>query len=205
MSFKEVYQLFSEKYPNIRIGFSKFAELHPKECVFAGASGTHCVCVCTIHQNVKLMIVRSHMDDLQLEDELETPIKNYKHALAKIQCNPFLPACPLGECKNCPGVAMLKEWLFQFFEIKEGEEIEYKQWTTTDRSQLQTFIQSTDEFIERFLGSLKTLSRQDFIAQEQAKHLDWKKSNISDGEFLVIGDFSENYAFIIQDAAQGYH
>ena len=42
---KEVYQLFSEKYPNIRIEFSKFTELHPKECVFAGASGTHCVCM----------------------------------------------------------------------------------------------------------------------------------------------------------------
>ena len=33
------------------------------------------------------MIVGSLMDDLQLEDELETPIKNYKYALAKIQCN----------------------------------------------------------------------------------------------------------------------
>ena len=54
------------------------------------------------------MIVRSHMDDLQLEDELETPIKNYKHALAKIQSNPFLIACPLGECKNCLGVANAK-------------------------------------------------------------------------------------------------
>ena len=145
---------FSEKYPNIRTGFSKFAELHLKECVFAGASGTHCVCVCTLHQNVKLMMVGSHMDDLQLEDELETPIKNYKHALAKIQCNPFLPACPLGECKNCPGIAMLKEWLLQCFEIKGVEEIEYKQWATSDKSQLQTFIRSTDEF-ERFLGSLK--------------------------------------------------
>ena len=41
--------------------------------------------------------------------------------------------------------------------------------------------------------------------QEQAKYLDWKKSNLSDREFLVIGDFSENYAFIRQDAAQGYH
>ena len=115
------------------------------------------------------------------------------------------PTCPLGECKNCPGVAMLKEWLLQCFKIKGVEEIEYKQWTTTDRSQLQTFIQSTDEFIERFLGSLKTLTRHDFIAQEQAKYLDWKKSNLSDREFLVIGDFSENYAFIRQDAAQGYH
>ena len=42
-NLKEVFQLFSEKNPNIRIGFSKFAELRPKECVFAGASGTHCV------------------------------------------------------------------------------------------------------------------------------------------------------------------
>ena len=50
-------------------------------------------------------------------------------------------------------------------------------------------MQSTDEFIERFLGSLKTLTRHDFIAQEQAKYLDWKKSNLSDGELLVIGDF----------------
>ena len=47
------------------------------------------------------MMVGSHMDDLQLEDELKTPIKNYKHALAKIQCNPFLPGCSLDECKNC--------------------------------------------------------------------------------------------------------
>ena len=100
--------------------------------------------------------------------------------MAKIQCNPFLPAYPLGECKNCPGVAMLKEWLFHSFEIKGVEEIEYKQWTTTDRSQLQSLIQSTDEFVERFLDSLKTLTRHDFIAQEQAKYLDWKKSNLAD-------------------------
>ena len=52
---------------------------------------------------------------------------------------------------------------------------------------------------------MKTLTRHDFIAQKQAKYLDWKKSNLSDGEFLVIGNFSENYAFIIQDAAQRYH
>ena len=36
--------------------FSKFAEFRPKECVLPGSSGTHSVCVCTKHQNVKLMI-----------------------------------------------------------------------------------------------------------------------------------------------------
>ena len=41
----------------MKIGFSKFAELRPRYCVLAGASGTHSVCICTIHQNVKLMIL----------------------------------------------------------------------------------------------------------------------------------------------------
>ena len=47
----------------MKIGFSKFAELRPKECVIAGSSGTHSVCVCTTHQNVKLMMVGTHMED----------------------------------------------------------------------------------------------------------------------------------------------
>ena len=45
----ELHQRFKTKYPQQRIGFSKFAELRPKHCILAGASGTHIVCVCTIH------------------------------------------------------------------------------------------------------------------------------------------------------------
>ena len=55
-NLKELFQSFKLKYPDCKVGFSKFAELRPKECVLAGASGTHTVCVCIIHQNVKLMI-----------------------------------------------------------------------------------------------------------------------------------------------------
>ena len=51
-NLREVYREFKESYPDRKIGFSKFAELRPKHCVLAGASGTHSVCVCTIHQNV---------------------------------------------------------------------------------------------------------------------------------------------------------
>jgi len=53
-NLKEAYQRFKEKHPMEKIGFSKFADLCPKHCVLAGASGTHAVCVCTIHQNIKL-------------------------------------------------------------------------------------------------------------------------------------------------------
>ena len=55
-NLREAYQMFKEKFPHTIIGFSKFAQLHPKHCVLAGASGTYAVCVCTIHQNVELMM-----------------------------------------------------------------------------------------------------------------------------------------------------
>ena len=46
-NLRELYRMFKDKYPNESIGFFKFAELRPKHCVLAGASGTHSVCICT--------------------------------------------------------------------------------------------------------------------------------------------------------------
>ena len=45
-----------QQHPGSKVGLSKIAKLGPKECVLAGATGTHSVCVCTIHKNVKLMM-----------------------------------------------------------------------------------------------------------------------------------------------------
>ena len=54
-NLREVHREFKERFPDCKVGFSKFAEPRPKHCVLAGVSGTHSVCVYAIHQNVKLM------------------------------------------------------------------------------------------------------------------------------------------------------
>ena len=54
--------------PQQCIGFSKFAELRPKHCILAGASDMHSVCVCTIHQNVKLMLLGARLHELNFAD-----------------------------------------------------------------------------------------------------------------------------------------
>lgn len=54
---KELHEFFRLRNPDMKIGFSSFASLLPKHCVLAGASGTHTVCVCSIHQNVKFMMI----------------------------------------------------------------------------------------------------------------------------------------------------
>ena len=56
-TLKELYSLFKKDHSNIDIGFSTFAKFRPKCCLLAGSSETHSVCVCSIHQNVKLLII----------------------------------------------------------------------------------------------------------------------------------------------------
>ena len=53
-NLNELYANFKSKCISTSTGFSQFCELQPKWCVLAGSSGTHSVCVCTYHQNMKL-------------------------------------------------------------------------------------------------------------------------------------------------------
>lgn len=97
-NLKEVYSCFKEKYPDLKIGFSKFAELRPKECVFAGSSGTHVICVCKKYENTKLLIEASNLDKLTANDEKLQFLTSYKTMLSAMICNLSTSSCCLGLC-----------------------------------------------------------------------------------------------------------
>lgn len=63
-NLREIYSRLKEMDPELRIGFSSFAALRPKHCVFADDSGAHTTCVCSLHQNMKLMILGNSPYDL---------------------------------------------------------------------------------------------------------------------------------------------
>lgn len=50
----EIYAAFKEQHSDIKIGFSKFAEYRPQQCILVGPKGTHTGCVCQIHQKRKI-------------------------------------------------------------------------------------------------------------------------------------------------------
>lgn len=56
-TLRELYHTFKQRHPDEEVGFSKFYSLKPYECVYVNSSGTHTECVCTYHQNAKLMIL----------------------------------------------------------------------------------------------------------------------------------------------------
>lgn len=140
--------------------FFGIASLRPKYCVLEGTSGTHSVCVCSIHENVKLLIDGANSKSITADSE--RPLKNYKDCLDCMVCHEKTSKCFLSLCDRCPGVTNVIEQLEESFEQKYIENITYKQWVTTERTSLQTLISSADEFVEVLSNGLCKLLIQSF-------------------------------------------
>ena len=202
-NLRELHRLFKDRHPEVKVGFSKFSELRPPHCVLAGASGTHSVCVCTIHQNVKLLFESIKLSDLETSDSL--CVRSYQHCIAQSICNPPMPSCYFGKCKQCPGHSSVQTLLQKLLDENMIDNVTFKQWVSVDRSTLETFTKTADDFVEYFCDKLLALIPHSFVAAQQSSYFSECKSNLRHGEVVVQADFSENYAFILQDSAQGFH
>ena len=116
----------------------------------------------------------------------------YHNCLAEIQCNPP-HKCFVGNCDECPGVTKLQNRLEQHLDKHMNDRVEFKQWTTT----VETNVLSADEFHRVIRGSLPGALLHDFIAKQQSQYLQKTKSMLCPHEFLIIGDFAENYSFVL--------
>ena len=193
-NLKELHAAFKEKNPNTKIGFSKFCSLRPKWCVVAGAKGTHSVCVCSAHQNAVLLVEAIDWD------------YTYKDLMGKIVCSLEDRECMMHRCENCPGTDALRKLLEDEFSEKDKEdEFHYSQWDTTDRATLSTITTTYDEYKEALITMIDDLTKHSYLAKCQAKFLKAKKEELSANEGIVLGDFAENYQFLIQDEIQSYH
>ena len=55
------------------------------------------------------------------------------------------------------------------------------------------------------IDAIDKLTKHSYLAKCQAQHLNDKKQSLRSEEALVLGDFAENYQFLIQDEIQSYH
>jgi len=63
-------------------------------------------------------------------------------------------------------------------------------------------VWAADDFLEQFLSKLQLLQRHDLVAKQQALYLPLCKESLVIGEFLVIGNLSENLLFLVKESAQ---
>lgn len=130
---------------------------------------------------------------------------NPVRSLKMIMCRDRTTDCHSGQCPQCPGVLPLSELLRELFERTNITEIQYKYWEQKPRCTLVTRNDDIENFIKKFCNDAETLRYHAFIAKEQASYHRFTKENLKDGECIVIVDFAENYAFVIQHAAPGFH
>lgn len=202
-NLKELFQEFKSANPGVKCSFSKFASLRPKHCVLAGASGTHSVCVCAIHENVKLLIDGANIG--RLTGDSSQPLKNYNDCLNRMICSPPSIICYLGKCDACPGITNVIQQIEKSCDDNLIDSITYKQWTTVDRTTLQTLISPVEDYLEKLENGLSKLLLHSFLVKKQNEFLNNKKQSLPRNECIVICDFSENYAFVIQNSIQGIH
>lgn len=195
---QDAYELFRNENSEIEISFSKFASLRPKECVLAGSAGTHNVCVCMIHENVRLMC-KPISNILHLKDE--------KELLKKVSCSKNSYNCALHKCTDCEDIAAAyKENILNILDTAAVHNISYDQWLMQDRYGIVTISKSTDRYAEElFNQTINKLKLHHFIAQNQSQFLKDKKSNLLPGEYIFIMDYSENYSMVNQNEIQAAH
>lgn len=194
-NLKEIYEQYKNEFQHSpKVGFSTFASLRPKYCIIAGANGTHSICVCVYHQNPKLMISAIGCKDI-----------NIKILMEKCVCNMNNKQCMLQQCRKCPGINGISNFLQLMLESDCRDIINFSQWVQTDRSTLEILSLSIDEFIGKLSGQIRKLTKHHFIAKCQSNYIKDLKNNIQESEGIIIGDFSENYSFVVQDASQAFH
>lgn len=203
-TINEAFEEFKSKNHDIKIGLTSFAKQRPKNIILQGASGTHNICVCIIHQNVKLMIETAKLYTINTE------FSDYKCCIKKIICDTPTPACYLRKCVSCHiGLDTFKSQLIHDFQQagydSDSDKISFKLWEATDRCTIQSFEENVVDFVEYFCQKLLLLIPHDFIKREQQNYLNLLKLRIQLNEYIVMADFSENYSCIIQDEVQGYY
>ncbi|KAK2713715.1 hypothetical protein QYM36_009556 [Artemia franciscana] len=188
-NLRELYSSFIWECPNLNIGFPKFCNIRPKQYVLAGSAGTHTVCVCSIHQNVKLLL-----DVVKIEE-------SYKDLIKMLICNVENNECILCHCDNCPSDDALIEYLTaklsEDYDLEE--EIIISQMVNTHRTEIVKQSISIESFISLLSKSVENLIPHSYITKSQSKTFKKLKEDLPLNTAIVIMDFSENYSYTIQN------
>lgn len=163
---KDIYKQWLENFSFEKIpSYSLFVSLRPKECIIAGSPGTHNVCVCQIHQNIKLKL-----------NVLKNGL-NYKDILLKCVCSVESKQCMNHDCDKCPPKDKYLSNLNSFHENGK-EKIVYHCWVNihvqsnskdafSNQTRLEVFEEPLNDFLLHLVDDLWNLTKHHFVSEKQ--------------------------------------
>ena len=177
-NISEIFANFKAEFSSLKIGFSTFALLRPKWCMPVGVAGSNNVCVCTYHQNVKLML-----------NTVNTSL-NYKNVLKLCVCSTENSDCMLDHYDLCLEQTVVRNFLKEqlLLNYMIDDLIKCKQWVSTDRNNLEEHF---DDFLDKLTSMFFELIEHHFSAKKQSGFLRVKKASLKFDEAVLILDFAD--------------
>ncbi|KAG8183381.1 hypothetical protein JTE90_008283 [Oedothorax gibbosus] len=72
----------------------------------------------------------------------------------------------MGNCANCPGESELRTILEEYFAENLIEKVQFRQWVSTDRCDLEMLEKSSEEFIDLFCKLQHNKTAENFFERD---------------------------------------
>ena len=190
MSLNEAYTKFIEEHPSHRIGLSKFCELRPKNVKLFDHIPHH-VCVCSYHENVRLLLVA-------LREHTSLAIE-FHDFISQVTCDPNARDCLSSQCKNC------QDQINRFAPSNGSDTVRYLQWQNNERVEKVEIIGTVEDAFGELKKQLKPFLMHTYIKRKQAAYLDTVVSKCNGNQVVLQVDFSENATIASQREIQSAH
>ena len=115
---QEVYALFQEQYPGVKIGLSKFFELKPANVIHMAQSPSD-QCKCIQHDTFRMMLIPF---------KVKVDSTFWSEMLCEEGCDDVKSACWLNECEMCRHGKKLHEILSNDCDLTEREKVTWYKW-----------------------------------------------------------------------------
>lgn len=182
-----------------------FASIKPKQCIYAGDPGSHNICVCCLHQNVKLKL------------SAVLPCINYKEVIESGVCSVENKNCMLKKCDECPKEGGIHDFLKSSIGDRIVENVSYSNWTSESiknansesssdaRITLKNFTEPSGQFLQDLSKDIYDLIEHHYVSLNQKNYFTECKQSLDKDTGLFIMDFAENYSYICQNSTQGFY
>jgi hypothetical protein len=196
-SLRELYQMFIQENPDIKLSLSSFQDLRPSNVLYKSCI-PHNVCVCIYHDNV-ISLLKSLSKNIDGYESIDL------HTFIDlIVCDSTEELCMFRRCVLC----------FDKFknEIKDKiidsmKHIKWILWSTTQQGRAEKVeyegtvlecVNVLEEKIEHFLFHV-------FVKRQQSSFFEMEKANVGDKKCIIQVDYSENFSLIDQNEIQTAH
>ena len=111
--------------------------------------------------------------------------------MEEIVCKINNRKCILRYCEYCPDDLNIKEKVLLMLRksnYEDDDNITFKQWVQTDRSEFIDMTLSFDEYIDKLILDLQKLKTHHFITKQQSCYIKNLKENIKEDEAIIVMD-----------------